>query len=97
MADLTIAPAAREDLMDIGRYTQDRWGPEQRTDYLRGIADLFDRLASGETRGRHRPDLRKGLWSQPHGSHVVFFRRDPEGNVQVLRVLHQAQDHERHL
>lgn len=82
--------------MEIGRYTQRRWGAQLRTDYLRAMASLFARLAGGETRGRERSDLRAGLWSQPQGSHIAFFRRTANG-VEIIRILHQAQDHDRHL
>ncbi|WP_196053550.1 type II toxin-antitoxin system RelE/ParE family toxin [Paracoccus lichenicola] len=97
MPDLLISPAAREDLKDIGRYTQENWGVGQRNSYLRAFGALFDDIRDGVAAGRACPDIRPGLLSIPCNRHVIFFRRDPAGTVEILRILHQRMDFPRHL
>ena len=52
-------------------------------------------LASGAHKGRSgtvRPDLMKC----PCGSHVIWYR-DTGDRLEIIRILHSAQDTERHL
>lgn len=97
MPDLTLAPLAREDVKEIGRFTQKTWGVPQRDSYLGSLAAIFGRLRTGEITGRARPDIRDGLLCYPCNRHVIFFRRDDQGNVDILRILHERMDFERHL
>lgn len=97
MPDIVIAPLAQEDMIEIGRYTQRRWGTAQRTSYLTAMASVFARLASGAIRGRARTDLREGLLMAGHGAHLIFFRRSPQGDVEILRILHERMDFPRHM
>lgn len=95
--DLLISPAAREDLKDIGRHTQQNWGIGQRNSYLRAFAAMFDDMRDGVTTGRQRSDIRPGIMSCRCNRHVIFFRRDAAGTVEILRILHQRMDFQRHL
>ncbi|CAN7662045.1 type II toxin-antitoxin system RelE/ParE family toxin [Ensifer sp. ENS11] len=97
MPELAITPLAREDVKEIGRYTQRTWGVAQRDVYLRGFAALFERLRTGAIVGRLRSEVRDGLLCYPYNRHLVFFRRDRHGDVVILRVLHERMDFERHL
>ena len=36
--------------------------------------------------------MRAGDFRQPTGSHVIFYRQDPDGGIVVVRVLHQRMD-----
>jgi len=97
MPDYLVTPPAREDLKDIGRHTQKVWGRAQRNSYLRDLDRVFSQLATDPTKGRDRSDLRPGLMAAPCNKHMVFFRRDPQGQVVILRILHQRMDFERRL
>lgn len=97
MPSLAVTPLAREDIKEIGRYTQRIWGVAQRDLYLRGLAGLFERLQAGVISGRARPEIRQGLLCYPYNRHLVFFRREAHGGVIVLRVLHERMDFERYL
>jgi toxin ParE1/3/4 len=97
VAKLTIAPAAREYLKEVGRYAQRTWTVRQRDVYLGDFATVFERLRTGMARGRNRLEVRDGLLSYPCNRHVIFFRPDAEGNVEILRILHGRMDFARHL
>lgn len=96
MPDLTLAPLAREDFKEIGRYTQRIWGAAQRDNYLGSLAALFEQLRAGEIRGRARSEIREGLLCYPCKRHMIFFRRNRQGDVEILRILHERMDFERY-
>jgi len=96
VAKLTITPIAREDLKEIGRYTQRTWGVPQRDAYLGGFGIVFERLKTGAAKGRSQLEIREGILSYPCNRHVIFFRRDSKGDVEILRILHERMDFTRH-
>lgn len=97
MPDLTIAPLARDDLKDIGRYTQETWGVAQRNTYLRAFAAIFEQMREGIIMGRSRGEIRDHLLCYPCNKHMIFFRRTDAGDVEILRILHERMDFGRHL
>lgn len=97
MARFRLTVEAEQDFDGIGAYRQGRWGREHAVRYLVNLDGMFVTLATTPTLGRGRDDLRVGLLDYPCKQHMIFFRRDPDGNVEIIRVLHQRQDFERHL
>ncbi len=95
-ARLRVRKKARTDLHDIGTYTRQRWGREQANRYLTDLDACFHRLLSTPSLGRPYPPL-PSYWRCEQGSHVVFFRRETNGDVVVVRVLHQRMLPELHL
>lgn len=92
---LTFSPAAVADIGAIWDYTAENWGPDQADRYIDSIRDTCLALAKGEIAGR-RVEVREGYLKFPVGRHLVFFRQS-EAGLQVIRVLHQMMDTERHL
>jgi toxin ParE1/3/4 len=90
-----LSPLAERDLEDIWRYTAKHWSLAQADSYHRALMETVEALANGSKQGRPAgvlPGIRKCLC----GSHVVFFF-DEAQHLDVVRVLHQSQDAERHL
>lgn len=96
MPAFRLTSLAAADLDGIGSYTQDMWGTEQAITYLATLDQTFAALVRSPTLGRNRSDLRPRLLSCPCNRHVIFFRRDDQGNVEILRILHVRMDFERH-
>ena len=91
-----VRKRARADLEDIGRYTRQRWGREQSIRYLGDLDACFRQLVSTASLGRAYAPL-PPYWRCERGSHVVFFRREPNGDVVVVRVLHRRMLPELHV
>lgn len=90
-----LTPLAETDLEEIWRYTFERWSLEQAESYHRDLIDAFEALARSDKLGR--PCVaRDGYRRYPVGSHVVFYR-ETDRTLDVIRVLHQRMDVERHL
>lgn len=70
---IRVTPRAREDLKNIGRYTERTWGKTQRNRYLKAIEMRFQWLAENPLLGKHRTDICESYYSFPEGQHVVFY------------------------
>jgi toxin ParE1/3/4 len=97
MAQFRLTVQAEEDFDGIGAYTEETRGMKQATKYLTELDQTFAALAHPPALGKDRSDLRANLLSCPCNKHVVFFRRDAENNVEILRILHERMDFVRHL
>jgi toxin ParE1/3/4 len=92
---LRLAPLARTDLVDIWRFGTATWSPGQADDYLDALRDFLLQLAENPLLGRPA-GLQVDLYRFPHASHVVYDRIADDA-VEIVRILHQRMDAERHL
>lgn len=93
---LAVTPRARADLSEIYDYTVYAWGLDQADAYNRLIEAAFEDIAKRPLLGRRvrgrGDDIRKRLCR----SHVIYYRLSGDG-VEIVRVLHQMMDPDRHL
>jgi len=96
MNPVVLSPKAKSDLSDIWDYTLATWGAEQAEKYTRklwaDIQSLADNLATSVDISDVRGNYRKSIT----GSHVVFFKLTATG-INVVRILHQKMDFDRHI
>ncbi|ATQ55892.1 type II toxin-antitoxin system RelE/ParE family toxin [Paracoccus yeei] len=90
-----LSPLAEDDLEGIWLYTMRHWSVAQADNYYRQLVAEIEALAAGRTRGRSCT-VRAGYLKRSCGSHVIFFR-DLGNTLDIVRILHGAQDAERHL
>lgn len=96
MARYSLRPRAREDLDSIGDYTFERWGERQEEIYLGLIHEALSSLGDDPDRGRGADDLVPGLRKVKAGRHLIFYFHSDSG-IDVVRILHQSMDFERHI
>jgi toxin ParE1/3/4 len=96
MLQIRIRAAAREDLKAIGRYTQKKWGREQRNRYLALIDESFHLLAVDPQKGRCCDVIRLGYRKYKVGRHVIFYRLYA-AHLEIVRILHERMDVARHI
>jgi len=96
MRRLVVAAAARQDLRDIARFTEETWGLAQSRRYMSAIRERFIRIRDRPAIGAPRDDVRAGYRSLPSGRHVIFYRLTDEA-VEIVRVLHDSMDVHRHV
>lgn len=92
MPGFILTRMAKADLKEIGRYTQNRWGREQRDHYLKMLDVSFQQLAANPLKGNVCSEIRTGYRKFAVGSHVVFYRQTPTDTIEVVRVLHRRMD-----
>jgi toxin ParE1/3/4 len=96
MRRLVVAAAARADLAEIARFTEERWGPTQRRRYISLLEGALQRLRANPHLGRKRPEIRTGYYTALAGRHIVFYQFSDEA-CEIVRVLHDRMDVHRHL
>ena len=89
-----LSPLAEADLEEIWLYTLKHWSMEQADTYHHDLVAACEGLAAGTRQGR--PSVLPGVHKYLCGAHVVYFL-DYADHLDVIRVLHQRQDAERHL
>ena len=97
MANFTLTTKAKVDLKDIARFTQKRWGREQRNKYLELLDASFHKIARNPSMGRDCGEIKAGYHKFPTGSHVIYYRRASGATIEVIRVLHESMDVETQL
>ncbi|MGB1373754.1 MAG: type II toxin-antitoxin system RelE/ParE family toxin [Aequoribacter sp.] len=86
-----ITPRARDDLKNIGRYTERAWGKAQRNRYLKSLDARFNWLAENLLLGKHRTDICEGYHSFPEGQHVVFYLFS-SSTIDIIGIPHKEMD-----
>lgn len=97
MRPYLLTTAARKDLINIGRFTTEKWGKRQRDKYLKQFDDAFKLLSRQPEIGRDADDIKPGYKKFSQGSHIIFYRAGTESHIVVIRILHNSMDVEQHL
>lgn len=85
---IVLSPRARQDFIDILRYTGETWGQGQLHVYRDKINDALQLLARNPAVGHTSPELPETHRLYFVGSHVVVYR-DQETAIAIVRILHQ--------
>jgi toxin ParE1/3/4 len=96
MGRCVLSPLAQSDLNEIWNYTESRRGIDQAEIYIRQLRQHIRAIATQPTSGRACPEVRAGCHKYRSGSHFLFYRITSDG-VDVVRILHERMDFERHL
>jgi toxin ParE1/3/4 len=91
-----LSPLAQSDLGDIWDYTADRWGLGQAEKYTRDIWQRIEAVAERPAIGQECSDIRAGYHKISCGSHVLFYRFTA-GGIDIVRILHERMDFQRHI
>ncbi len=86
-----VTPRARDDIKNIGRYTEQTWNKTQRNRYLKNIDARLKWLAENPQLGKHRPDICEGYHSFPEGQHVIFYLVG-SNTIDVIGIPHKEMD-----
>ena len=92
MPTFTLTNMAKSDLKEIAKFTQNRWGREQRDLYLQMLDVSFQQLAANPLKGKDCSDIRIGYRKLNAGSHVIFYRQTFTDTIEIVRVLHGHMD-----
>lgn len=85
---IVLSPRARQDFIDILRYTGERWGQGQLHTYRDRLNEALQTLAVNPQMGRRSGELPETHRLHRVGSHVIVYR-DLGGTLAVVRILHQ--------
>lgn len=85
---LQLSPKARQDFIDILRYTGEAWGQKQLLIYRDKIDDALKMIVLNPEIGLRRRDLPSNYLAYLVGSHIIVYRVNP-GGIGIARILHQ--------
>ncbi len=96
MAGFRTSNAAKDDIRNIGRYTQNEWGVAQRRRYLDGLNERFAALSASPKMAAERGEFDPPVRIHPYEKHLIVYVIDDNG-ILVARVLHESMDVPTHL
>ena len=92
MKPFELTKKAKSDLVNIAKYTEEKWGRAQRNLYVKQLDDSFHLLAENSFAGRECSYIKKGYRKFPQGSHVIFYTSAEKSSIRIIRVLHKNMD-----
>jgi toxin ParE1/3/4 len=95
MMEFRVSAKALKDLRAIGRYTQRKWGKDQRNKYLSMLDAGFHTIAHSPEVGINCEYIRSGYRKYYVGRHLIFYRHR-KLYIEIIRILHDRMDISRH-
>lgn len=107
-----LAEAAEQDIFSLSEYSIEQFGEAAMERYLQLISIAISELCEDSKRlgvrefaenikmfhlrnSREAAQFPPGKVGKPR--HLIFFREAKDGALEILRVLHEQMDHQRHL
>lgn len=87
---------ADKDLEDIYLYSVNNFGQLRAEQYIDDLVEAFESLARQQNLGRKRRDINPALYSYQCVSHIIYYKQLKTG-IDILRILHQSMDVQKHL
>jgi toxin ParE1/3/4 len=92
MKTFELTRAAKNDLRNIAKFTEKRWGRNQRYLYMKQFDDVFHFLADNPSLGKKCDHIKLGYKTFPQGSHIIFYRDGTKSKITIIRILHKNMD-----
>lgn len=92
MADYIISEKALEDLNNIWIYTAENWSVEQANRYYNLIVDEIEYVSENFEETKDFGNIRKNYKFSKVKSHLVFYKKIENTEMEVVRILHERMD-----
>lgn len=90
--NLRISKQAQTDLIDIWEYTFNKWSLEQADKYYLILVEAMKMLLKEPNMGKSYEKIRKNYRGLQTKSHIIFYKISSQGELEVIRILHQNMD-----
>ena len=87
-----ISEKAVEDLENIWTYTLHKWSIEQADRYYNLIINEIEFITKNFMSGKSMDHIKNGYRVTVVKSHLIFYRKSQDNQVEVIRILHQRMD-----
>ena len=94
MDNYRLTNEAVKDLEEIWSYTYQKWSVEQADRYYNLIIDEIEFIALNPLTGRPVDYIKEEYRSSKIKSHLIFYRKQEDETILVVRILHQRMDSE---
>ena len=92
MPEYTISEKALDDLNNIWIFTAENWSLEQANRYYNLILDEIEFVAENLETTNDFGSIRKDYRYSKVKSHLIFFKRIGNTDLEVVRILHERMD-----
>ena len=92
MAEYIISEKALEDLNNIWIYTAENWSIEQANRYYNLIIDEIEYVSENFEKTKDFGNIRKNYKFSKVKSHLVFYKKTENIEMEVVRILHERMD-----
>ena len=92
MPEYTISEKALDDLNNIWIFTAENWSLEQANRYYNLILDEIEFVAENLETTKDFGSIRKDYRYSKVKSHLIFFKRIGNTDLEVVRILHERMD-----
>lgn len=92
MAEYIISEKALEDLNNIWIYTAENWSIEQANRYYNLIVDEIEYVSENFEITKDFETVRKDYRYSKVKSHLVFYKKPENTEMEVVRILHERMD-----
>jgi toxin ParE1/3/4 len=92
-----LSSKAQSDLINIWEFTLYNWLLEQADRYYNLIIDKINDICQKPDLGKNYNHVRKDYWGINIKSHIIFYKIDNQGMIEVIRILHQRMDLQRRI
>jgi len=97
MSDYIISEKAIEDINKIWNYTAENWSKEQADRYYNLIYDEIEYIVWNFELAHDFSKIRKSYKYSKVKSHLIFFKKDKNNEIEIVRVLHERMNIENRL
>lgn len=87
-----ISEKAIEDLENIWIYSLHKWSIEQADRYYNLIINEIEFISKNYMIGKSMDHIKDGYRASAVKSHLIFYRKTQDGQVEIIRILHQSMD-----
>lgn len=87
-----ISKQAIDDLNDIWIYTCNKWSKEQADRYYDLIIGEIEFISDNFMTGKSAEQTRKNYRITKINTHLIFYRKEENDVVEIVRILHQIMD-----
>lgn len=92
-----LTSEAKQDLIQIRRFTVKQWGSMQSRIYLEELKKIMELISEMPLMGKNcADDLGKDIYRFLYGSHAIYYVTTPN-QIIVIAILHQSMVLENHL
>ena len=92
MAGYRFTNKAVEDLTEIWNYTLKKWSENQADIYYSMIINFCKELVTNPNLGKDYSMVSKFVSGVRAGRHIIFYRELENGDIEILRILHEQMD-----
>lgn len=97
MAKPRFTNKAVEDLTSIWEYTFETWSERQADEYYGMLISACGKaMALTSFPASHYDEISRDLYGIKAGHHIIFFKHLINGDVLIVRILHERMDIKRH-